>query len=221
MATLPRRRKAALTRRDFLGACGCASTLLLPAPLFGASAAPVAQEATKQAAAAIPQFSDYRILPQYRDALSPRRTDPKSPARRWTIIPARSMGVRSKPFSQRGRPSFGRTRMICALSRRFLSPQLTAASPRPQALETIRDDSTLAVRRAKFSSELSLGRDAFLEEFRSSLGLISEFLVAEFKVADLQVASASPLRISTEIRLHAGGHGAAAAPHAENRRVAN
>ena len=82
----------------------------------------------------------------------------------------------------------------------FLSPQLTAASPGPQGFDRIREDSILVVRRASFSSELSLGRDAFLGEFRSSLGLISEFLVAEFTVADLEVASASPLRITTQVR---------------------
>src|SRR5208337_2827744 len=66
MGNRPRRIESTLSRRDFLGACGCASTLLLPAPLFGAMASPVAQEVAHRLPVVSPPFSDYRILPNYR-----------------------------------------------------------------------------------------------------------------------------------------------------------
>ena len=206
MATFPRRLKGALTRRDFLGACGCASTLLLPAPLFGASAAPFAQEAATRAAAVIPPFPDYRILPQY-PTRSPLEELIRKARQKVDDYPSEKYGREIEALFTAWGGELRRNKDDLRALAGFLSPQLTAASPRPQTLEIIRDDSTLAVRRARFASELSLGRDVFLEEFRSSLGLISELFVAEFKVADLQVASASPLRVSTEIRYTLVGTG--------------
>jgi tetratricopeptide (TPR) repeat protein len=70
MGIAPRRVEGAFTRRDFFAVCGSASTLLLPAPLFGAVGTPLAREAPTPAAAATSLFPDYRILPQYR-TLSP------------------------------------------------------------------------------------------------------------------------------------------------------
>ena len=194
-----------MTRRDFLGVCGSASTLFLPAPLLGGVAAPVAQEGATQAAVN-PQFSEYRIAPQYRTR-SPLEELIRKAREKVDDYPSEKYGREIEALFARWsvelRQSKDNLRPLAA----FLSPQLSAAFPRPAVLETIRDDSTLAVRRAKFSSELTLGRDTFLEEFRSSLALLSELLVAEFKVADLLITSDSPLRISTEIRYTLVGTG--------------
>jgi tetratricopeptide (TPR) repeat protein/peroxiredoxin len=167
--------------------------------LFGASVAPLAQEAATQAAAVTPLFPDYRILPQYRTR-SPleelvrkaRQKDDDFPSERYS----REIEGHFARWAVELRKNQDDVRTLAA----FLSPQLTAASPHPRALDRIREDSTLVVRRASFSSELSLGHDAFLEEFRSSLVLTSELLVTEFKVADLEITSSSPLHITTQIR---------------------
>jgi len=188
-----------LTRRDFLGACGYASALLLPAPLFGARAAPLTQDAATQEAAATPLFPEYRILPHYRTR-SPleelirkaRQKEDDFPSERYS----REIEGLLAPWGVELQKNPNDLRALAA----FLSPQLTAASPRPQALHQIRGDSTLTVHRASFSSELSLGRDAFLEEVGSSFALTPEILVAEFKVADLEIISSSPLHITTQIR---------------------
>ncbi|MFZ0959847.1 MAG: tetratricopeptide repeat protein [Terriglobia bacterium] len=206
MATRPQRIKQTLSRRDFLGACGSASTLLLPAPFFGASAAPMAQKGATWAAADIPPFPDYRILPRY-PTRSPLEELIRKARENVDDYPSEKYGREIVALFTCWADDLRQKKDDLRALAAFLSPQLAAASPRPQALETIRDDSTLAVRRAKFSSALSLGRDAFLDEFRSSLGLISEVLVAEFKVADLHVASDSPLRVSAEIRFTLVGRG--------------
>jgi tetratricopeptide (TPR) repeat protein len=206
MATPPRRLKGAFTRRDFLGVCGSASALFLPAPLFGVGAAPLAQEAATRAAGDNPLFSDYRILPQY-PTRSPLEELIRKARQKLDDYPSEKYARQIETLFARWEVDLRQKKDDLRALAAFLSPQLTAASPRPQALESIRDDSTLAVRRARFSPELALGRDAFLEEFRSSLGLLSELLVAEFKVEDLQVASDSPLRVSTEIRYSLLGTG--------------
>lgn len=160
MATFPRRLKGALTRRDFLGACGCASTLLLPAPLFGASAAPFAQEAATRAAAVIPPFPDYRILPQY-PTRSPLEELIRKARQKVDDYPSEKYGREIEALFTAWGGELRRNKDDLRALAGFLSPQLTAASPRPQTLEIIRDDSTLAVRRARFASELSLGRNIF------------------------------------------------------------
>src|SRR5208337_348062 len=66
MGIPPQRVKGTLTRRDFLGVCGSASTLLIPAPLCGELASLLARDAAATAATATSLFSDYRIVPHYR-----------------------------------------------------------------------------------------------------------------------------------------------------------
>jgi len=206
MATPPRRLKGALTRRDFLGVCGSASTLFLPAPLSGLGAAPFAQEAATRAAAGMPPFTDYRILPQY-PTRSPLEELTRKARQKVDDYPSEKYGREIEALFARWAVELRRKKDDFSALAAFLSPQLTAASPRPPVLDTLRNDSTLAVRRARFSRELPLGRDAFLEEFRSSVASIAELLVAEFKVADLLVGSASPLRVTTEIQYTLVGTG--------------
>ena len=54
--------------------------------------------------------------------------------------------------------------MMCARSRRSFRRNLRRLRPARRLCARIREDSALVVRRANFSSELSLGRDAFLDE---------------------------------------------------------
>jgi tetratricopeptide (TPR) repeat protein/thiol-disulfide isomerase/thioredoxin len=206
MGSRPRRIESTLSRRDFLGTCGYASTLLLPAPLFGAIASPVAQEAATGLPVVAPLFSDYRILPHYR-AHSPLEELIRKARQKVDDYPTERYGREIESHFSGWAVELRKNKNDVRALAAFLSPQLAAASPAPQGFDGIREDPTLAVRRASFSSELSLGRDAFLEEFRSSLGLISEVLIVEFKVADLEVASASPLRVTTEIRYTLVGTG--------------
>jgi tetratricopeptide (TPR) repeat protein len=94
------------------------------------------------------------------------------------------------------RKSPNNVRMLAEL----LSPQFTAASPRPQELRELRGTATLKLQRASFSPQLSLGRDAFLDQLQSTFERTSEILAAEFKVADLEIVSTSPPLIKTQVR---------------------
>lgn len=196
-----------LTRRDFLGACGFASTLLLPGPLSGVGSPLVGRQGGAQGRSAPPPYADYRILPHY-PTRSPLQALVQKARQKQDDYPcekyAHEIESRLTEWAVESRRNKDDLRALAA----FLSPQLKACSPRPQTLHTLREDSFLVIRRAEFSPELSLNRDAFLEEFRSSLAAASEVLVAEFKVADLEITSASPLRITTQVRFTMVGSGA-------------
>ncbi|MBZ5514024.1 MAG: VCBS repeat-containing protein [Acidobacteriia bacterium] len=206
MRTPRRRVKGALTRRDFLGACGYASTLLLPASFVGKSALLFAEE-TAATTAAASLFTDYRILPHYRTR-SPLEELIRKARQKEDDYPSEKYGREIERRFAQWADALGKNKDDLRGLAALLSPQLAAASPRPQALHEIPDSSIVKVQRASFSSELSLGREAFLEEFRSSLVLISELLVAEFKVADLEITSSSPLRTTTQVRYTLVGTGA-------------
>jgi Flp pilus assembly protein TadD/peroxiredoxin len=206
MGTRSRRIERTLTRRDFLGACGYASTLFLPAPLLETMASPLAQEAAPRVAAAAPPFADYRIVPQYR-VHSPLEELIRRARQKVDNYPSEKYAREIESHFARWAAELLRKKDDLRGLAAFLSPQLRAASPAPQGFERLREDSVLVVRRASFSFELSLGREAFLGEFRSSLGLISEFLVAEFTVAELEIASASPVRLTAEVRYALVGTG--------------
>ena len=215
MGIPPRRVKGALTRRDFLGVWSSACTLLLPAPLFAPRGAKEPQSLWKprlcatstQAAALTPLFPDYRILPQYRTR-SPLAELIRKARQKEDDFPSERYSREIEGYFARWGSELRKNQNDVRTLAAFLSPQLTAASPRPQALARIREDPTLTVWRASFASEQTLGRQAFLEEFRFPLAPASEILLAEFKVEDLEITSSSPLRVTTWIRYRLVGTGA-------------
>jgi tetratricopeptide (TPR) repeat protein/thiol-disulfide isomerase/thioredoxin len=190
-----------------LGVCSYAPTLFLAAPVFEKGAALLAHGTPTEAAGAFPIVPDYRILPQYRTR-SPLEELIRKARQKEDDFPSERYSRKIEDYLARWGSELCKNGDEARTLAGFLSPQFTAASLRPQSLEPIRVDSTLVIRRSSFSSDLSLGRDAFLEQFRSSLNPASQTLVAEFKVADLEITSVSPLRLSTQIRFTLVGTGA-------------
>ncbi|SPE23035.1 TPR repeat-containing protein [Acidobacteriia bacterium SbA2] len=214
MGIPPRRHKGGLTRRDFLGMCGCTSALLLPAPLYGPAAIRKPQSlwkprlcaASAAMAAVPPPYADYRIVPHYpvRSPLEElirkaRQNEDDFPSERFS----REIEAQLAQWGSALRKSPNNVRMLA----QFLSPQLAAASPRPQELHEIRGAAALKLQRASFSTELSLGRDAFLDQLQSTLERTSEILTAEFKVADLEMISTAPPLVKTQVRFVLVGTG--------------
>src|SRR5208337_3652007 len=210
MGNRPRRIGSTLSRRDFLGACGYASTLLLPAPLFGAIASPVAQEVATGLPVVSPLSPDYRILPQYR-VHSPLEELIRKARQKEDDYPSEKYAREIESHFARWGNELRKNRNDMRALEAFLSPRLAAASPRPQVFhETsgLSDHSIVAVSRVSFSPDVSLSRDAFLDEFRSSLIYTSEILLAEFKVMDLEITPSPPLHITSRIRYTLVGTGA-------------
>lgn len=206
MGIRARRSGRLYTRRDFLETCGAASALILPAPLLGAHAAAPASMAPS-AGADVPLLADYRITSRY-PTRSPLEELIRKAREKQDDFPSERYSREIESNFARWGAALGKNPNDVGALAAFLSPQLTAASLRPSSLESIRNDATLEVRRASFSTELRLARDAFLDEFRSSLLPAREILVAEFKVADLEISSSSPVRLTTQIRYTLVGTGA-------------
>ena len=214
MGIPPRRSKGGLSRRDFLALCGSASTQLLPAPLVGLHAIEEPQSlwkprlcATSAAIAAVPPpFADHRIVPHY-PARSPleellrkaRQNEDDFPTERFS----REIETQLAQWGIELRKSPNNVRMLGEL----LSPQFTAASPKPEELREIRGTAALKIQRAIFSSQPSLGRDAFLDQLGSTFERTSQILTAEFKLADLEIVSTSPPLLRTQVRFELVGTG--------------
>ena len=81
-----------------------------------------------------------------------------------------------------------------------LPPQFAAASPKPEELRQLRGAAALKLQRAIFSSQPSLGRDAFLDQLQSTFERTAEILMAEFKLADLEMKPPLPPLLRTQVR---------------------
>lgn len=94
---------------------------------------------------------------------------------------------------------------------KVFAPDFLGASPRSIDSRVVRADSTLEVHRQNFMSQPNLGRDAFLQEFRSSLSVFTRIVTAEFQVTSISASpasSAQPLPLlKTRVRYELVGTG--------------
>ena len=95
---------------------------------------------------------------------------------------------------------------------KILAPGFSASSLRPAESRLVRRGPVLEIRHNKFASRATFGRDAFLTEFRSVMGVFSKVLTAEFQVTRIDAGISSPAahlpsRLLTEIRYDLVGTG--------------
>ncbi len=97
---------------------------------------------------------------------------------------------------------------------RVLLPNFSGSSPRPVESRVVRSGPAIEVRHNTFKRETALGRDAFLQELRSALTVLSKILTAEFQVTTIDAGSlastalsASQLQTSIRYELVGTGHG--------------
>src|SRR5579862_4124099 len=69
-----------------------------------------------------------------------------------------------------------------------LAADFTGASVRPTESNLVRESSAFHVRRNKFTQQIALSREAFLNEWRSSLNDFAEVVTAEFQVTAIDAA---------------------------------
>jgi Flp pilus assembly protein TadD/peroxiredoxin len=198
MQSNARQEKRTLKRRDFLGACAYASPYFLPGLLFGAGSSPLPRPGGGLPANTLSSYPDYRIIPHYRTR-SPLEGLIRKAREKVDDYPGEKYAHEIENGFAQWAGELRKNQDSLGTLAALLSPQLAAASPRPQVLHQVHKNSFLVVRRGSFSSDLSIGRDVFLEEFRSYLAPNSKLLVAEFKVANLEITSSSPVRVTTRI----------------------
>jgi tetratricopeptide (TPR) repeat protein/peroxiredoxin len=94
---------------------------------------------------------------------------------------------------------------------RVLAPDFSGSSLRPVDSGLVRPGSALEVHRSKFAPP-NLRRDAFLQEFRSSISSFSKIITAEFQVTSIEGSPATPPqlpnRLRTRVRYELVGAGA-------------
>src|SRR6266478_4635513 len=94
-----------------------------------------------------------------------------------------------------------------------LAPSFLGSSRRPQDSRLLRPGPALEARQLKFAYQISLARDAFLQELRSDLSTFSKIVTAEFQVTSIRanalpVALAyAPPQLQTRVRYEFVGSG--------------
>ena len=94
---------------------------------------------------------------------------------------------------------------------KVLTPDFSGSVLRPGDSRLVRPGSALEVRQSKFTSHTNLGRDAFLQEWRSGMSIFSKIVTAEFQVTSIAPSSAAPPqlpeRFQTRVRYELVGTG--------------
>lgn len=96
---------------------------------------------------------------------------------------------------------------------RALAADFSGASLLPAESRVVRSDAILEVRQNKYSRQTGVNRDAFLQEFDSSLSVFSSIITAEFQTTGIDfsgtdASSPPPSRVETRIRYEIVGTGA-------------
>ena len=90
----------------------------------------------------------------------------------------------------------------------------TGASVRPTESNLVRESSAFQVRRNKFTEQIALSREAFLNEWQSRLNDFAEVVTAEFQITAVEVVglegstpASLPARVQTRVRYEIVGGG--------------
>jgi Flp pilus assembly protein TadD len=90
---------------------------------------------------------------------------------------------------------------------RALAPDFRGASPQPAESRIVRPGPALEVRHLSFSPQPTLGRNAFIQQLRSSLSSFSTIETAEFQVTRIEVQPGGALRTRVRYEIVGAGPG--------------
>jgi len=192
------KKKGKVSRRAFLGGLRYAPLFFLPSPIDSAVLQSFAPSVLGRHAPSLP-FSEYRLTPRYPgkalldDVL--RYVPPGSDeyvTEKYAAEIAELLDQWAVELKSDARSSDE--------LKRILAPSLRAASLVPLAETTLRSGYGLEVVRRKFPSELVLGQERFLEEFRTYLAAFEAVVTAEFQITAVEQTASSPLSVHIEIR---------------------
>jgi len=104
-------------------------------------------------------------------------------------------------------------RKTAALEKAMTS-NFAGGSPKPNASQPVRTGSSLQVYRMNLSEEAPVGREEFLEEWRSVMNAFSTMVTAEFQITSIRIelppqsTSGVPVLLETHVRFELVGSGA-------------
>ncbi len=209
LASVPHvtRRKFDLQRREFLiRFCQGAGAALIPANCWTFTAA---KPEFAAAGSAVPGAPEYHLHPHYRSERPVDSTLAKVQAGTDEFVTEKYCDEMSAIF---GKWSAALLRSSSALQviARNLASDFQGASLRPTESRIVRSGPPIEIRKNKFA-EPTLGRDAFLRELQSALGVFSRVITAEFQITSIDVTDADkaqpPTRLDTRVRYEIVGTG--------------
>ncbi|MGB6960427.1 MAG: FG-GAP-like repeat-containing protein [Candidatus Acidiferrum sp.] len=188
----------ARSRRIFLKKMRWAPLLFLPAPIRAASSWPFRGGIPGGHNFAF-DLADSRVSPHY-PAKSPledvlRKALPGSDeyvTEKYAFEIMRPLEEWSQALKERA-PALG-------VLAKFLDASLEASSLAPKQDSTLRSGDGIHVVRRKFATDVTLGREGFLQEMKKYLSSISEVETAEFEITGIEEIAGSSATFKIEIR---------------------
>src|SRR5258708_14808073 len=202
MRSIPALGPVDLRRRDFLiRFCQGASAALIPAGLRGLGWPSLY---SSDSAAADLSSREFHLHPHYR---MPRPLDAlllKTQAGLDDFVTEQYADQISAILAQWSSGLLRSPQDLRAVEK-VLLPNFAGSSPRPVESRVVRPGPAIEIRHNTFMREAALGREAFLQELRSTLGGFSKILTAEFQVTTIEAGSmpanaSSPGQLQTRIR---------------------
>jgi len=192
-------------RRDFLiRCCQGASATLVPASLRGL-AFPLGYLFDSRNA--LSPGGDFHLHPHYRARLPLEATLLKTQSGLDNFVTEKYHDQVASVLSDWGASLLQSPQEIRAIAG-VLTPDFSGFSPQAVESRLVRLGPALEVRQNKFIRQSALGRDAFLQEFRSVLSSFSNIVTAEFQVVAIDAdPTQTPGRLRTRVRYELVGSG--------------
>jgi tetratricopeptide (TPR) repeat protein len=203
-------RLTGLSRRKFLMQyCQGASLAFLPAGLGFPSFYPFRSQQVVPAPA--PPMADFHLHPQYRASSALDAVLRKVPAGFDDFVTEKYQDQVAAVLRDWSSQLLESPRNTGALEKVMVS-DFSGSSSKAAAPQPVRAGSTLQVWRIKFAGETPLGRESFLEEWRSAMGAFSKVITAEFQVTSIRAVSSQsspglPASLETRVRFELVGTG--------------
>jgi Tfp pilus assembly protein PilF/peroxiredoxin len=177
-----------LRRRNFLlRCCRGASTALIPARLRGLAFPPMFDSPNKPT---LKGDVDFHLHPHYRAQMPLDATLLKTQAGLDDFVTERYQDQITAIFAEWSSCLQQSSKDMRALEK-VLTADFSATSLRPVESRPVRSGPALEIRQNIFPPVLALGREAFLEELRSTMSSFSKIITAEFQVVSIDAVPAT------------------------------
>ena len=193
-----RQQKKKVSRRAFLGGLRYAPLFLLPSPIRSAVLPSFSPRVSGEDAPSLP-FSNERLMPHYPSKSSLDDVLRYVPPGSDEYVTEKYAFEIARRLQQWGQELKSEARSSKELEG-MLAPSLRGASLVPEDETPLRSGYGIDVVRRKFASEPALGRERFLEEFRSYLAPLERIVTAEFQITQIDQTASSPLSVHIEVR---------------------
>ena len=175
-------------RRNFLiRCCQGASTALIPARLRGLAFPSIFDSPNKPT---LKGDVDFHLHPHYRAQMPLDATLLKTQAGLDKFVTEKYQDQIAKILAEWSSSLLQSPKDMRALEK-VLIPDFSATSLRPLESRSVRSGPALEIHQNVFPLALALGREAFLEELRSTISFFSKIITAEFQVVSIDAVPAT------------------------------